>query len=185
MSSGLRRDRGRAGRWTLLALLLGLLAGCGAPEQDLPQWMAAQRARVKPSIEPIQPPGRFEAEPYSVGELVEPFSNQKLAAALRQEANQASSLLASELNRRREPLESFPLDNMTMVGSLVRQGRPYALLKVGDLLYQVQPGNYIGQNYGKITRISETELALREIVQDAAGEWIERVSTLQIQDRQP
>jgi len=184
MSSRLRRRHGAA-RWAACAMVVGLLAGCGAPEQDLPQWMAAQRARVKPSTEPIQPPGRFEAEPYTVGDLVEPFSNQKLAAALRQEASQSSSILASELNRRREPLEAIPLDNMKMVGSLVRQGRPYALLKVGDLLYQVQPGNYIGQNYGKIMRITETDLALREIVQDAAGEWIERVSTLQIQDRQP
>ena len=92
-------------------------------------------------------------------------------------------MLASEINRRREPLEAYPLDSMTMVGSVVRTGRPYALLKVDNLLYQVKPGDYLGQNYGKITKISETDVSLREIVQDAAGEWIERMSALQLQEK--
>ena len=70
-----------------------------------------------------------------------------------------------------------------MVGSLNRNGQPVALVTVDKLLYQVRVGNYLGQNYGRITRISETELGLREIVQDAAGEWIERVATLQLQER--
>ena len=100
-----------------------------------------------------------------------------------QETREASSLLAAEINRRKEPLEAYPLDSMTMVGSLVKSGRQYALLKVDSLLYQVKPGDYIGQNYGKITKISETGVSLREIVQDAAGEWIERTSALQLQEK--
>jgi type IV pilus assembly protein PilP len=87
------------------------------------------------------------------------------------------------MNRRKEPLEAYPLDSMVMVGSVNKQGRPSALLRVENLLYQVNPGDYIGQNYGKITKITETEVALREIVQDAAGEWIERMSTLQLQEK--
>ncbi len=80
-------------------------------------------------------------------------------------------------------MEAYPLDSMTMVGSVVKTGRPYALLKVDSLLYQVKPGDYLGQNYGKITKISETGVSLREIVQDAAGEWIERTSALQLQEK--
>jgi type IV pilus assembly protein PilP len=72
---------------------------------------------------------------------------------------------------------------MQMVGSVVRGGRQFALLKVDNLLYQVKQGDYIGQNYGKITKISETDVSLREIVQDAAGEWIERTSALQLQEK--
>jgi len=102
---------------------------------------------------------------------------------LKQEARQANSLLAGEINRRKEPLEAYPVDSMSMVGSVMRGGRPYALLKVDNLLYQVKPGDYLGQNYGKITKISETDVAFREIVQDAAGEWTERMSALQLQDR--
>jgi type IV pilus assembly protein PilP len=87
------------------------------------------------------------------------------------------------MKRRKEPLESFPLDTMSMVGSVSNKGAPIALLKVDNLLYQVKPGDYLGQNFGRITRITETEVALREVVQDAAGEWTERVATLQLQER--
>ena len=65
---------------------------------------------------------------------------------------------------------------------MVKNGQTYALLRVDNLLYQVKPGDYLGQNYGKITRITETGVSLREIVQDAAGEWIERPSALQLQE---
>ena len=91
--------------------------------------------------------------------------------------------MAAEINRRKEPLEAYPVDSMAMVGSVTRNGRPYALLKVDNLLYQVKQGDYLGQNYGKITKISETDVTYREIVQDAAGEWIERNSALQLQER--
>jgi len=103
--------------------------------------------------------------------------------ALKQEAKQPNSLLAAEMNRRKEPLEAFPLDAMAMVGSVSKNGVPFALLRVDNLLYQVKAGDYIGQNYGRIMRIGETEVALREIVQDAAGEWTERNATLQLQEK--
>ncbi len=145
--------------------------------------MEQQRREVRPSTEPLAPPKKFDPAPYDAAQLVDPFSSQKLNVAIKQEAKQPNSLLASELNRRREPLESFPLDGMAMVGSLLRGGRQFALLKVDNLLYQIKLGDYIGQNYGKVTKITETEIALREIVQDAAGEWTERVSTLQLQEK--
>lgn len=171
----------RAGLPVLVAA--GLLAGCGGDTQELQAWMDQQRREVRPSTQPLAAPKKFDPSPYDAGQLVDPFSSQKLNVAIKQEARQPNSLLASELNRRREPLESFPLDGMVMVGSLVREGRQFALLKVDSLLYQVKLGDYIGQNYGKVTKITETEIALREIVQDAAGEWTERVSSLQLQEK--
>lgn len=166
------------------ALVLGLfgLAGCGGADDDLAQWMAQQKREVKPSVQPIAPPKKFDPEPYAGADLVEPFSNQKLTVAMRQEVRQTSSALAAELNRRKEPLENFPLDSMLMVGSVSKEGRPHALLKVDRLLYQVGVGDHIGQNFGRITAITETEVRLRELVQDAAGEWIERPMTLQLQE---
>ena len=70
-----------------------------------------------------------------------------------------------------------------MVGSVNKQGKPFALLRVDALLYQVKVGDYLGQNYGRITQIDETQIALREIVQDAAGEWIERPGVPQLQEK--
>ena len=175
MRTGLRR----------LVVMVGIacvLAGCGGEQDELQQWMEQQRNQAKPSVQPLSPPKKFNPQAYVAGDAVEPFSTQKLTVALKQEARQPNSLMASEQNRRKEPLEAFPLDSMSMVGSVVRQGRTFALLRVDNLLYQVKSGDHLGQNYGKITRISETDVTLREIVQDAAGEWIERPAALQLQE---
>lgn len=162
---------------------LALLAGCSADHDELRGWMEQQRREAKPNVPPLQPPKRFDPQPYTTAQAVEPFSTQKLSVALKQEARQPNSLLASELNRRKEPLESYPLDSMSMVGSVNREGQPFALLRVDNLLYQVKVGDHLGQNYGLITKIAETEIVLRELVMDAGGEMIERPATLQLQER--
>ena len=168
---------------TAACALLLTQAACTGEQEELTQWMEQQKREVKPSVQPLSPPKKFDPQPYSSLTGVDPFSNQKLTVALKQEARQPNSMLAAEINRRKEPLEAYPVDSMSMVGSVVKQGRQYALLRVDNLLYQVKVGDYLGQNYGKITRISETEIALREIVQDAAGEWIERPTSLQLQEK--
>jgi len=181
------RGTSPAGRGLLPALMLALmlsgLAGCSSDLDELQQWTDAKRREAKPSVPKLQPPKKFDPEPYTSAQAVDPFSIQKLTVALKQEARQLNPLLASELNRRKEPLEAYPLDNMAMVGSFTRGGRPFALLRVDNLIYQVKVGDYLGQNYGRITKIGETEVSLREVVQDAAGEWTERMSSLQLQEK--
>jgi len=166
-----------------LMLLLGL-AGCGSSEQEeLQQWMTEQRNAIRPKVEALPEPTKFTPQAYAQEGAIEPFSNQKLTQALKRDSNQATSnaaLIAPELSRRKEPLEAYPLDATFMVGSLIKVGQPVALVKVDNLVYQVRAGNYLGQNYGRITKVTETSVALREIVQDAAGEWIERTATLQL-----
>lgn len=176
---------------TTLCLVLGataMLAACGSSDQqEIQKWMAEQRAATKPQVKPIPEPKNFTPQDYTMAAAVDPFSMQKLTQALKRDSQQAGSasaaLLAPELNRRKEPLEAYPLDAMTMVGSLVKKGQPVALIKVDNLLYQVRPGNYLGQNYGKVTKVGENEVVLRELVQDPAGEWVERVATLQLQEK--
>lgn len=177
------RNATRFGVVLLASALASTLAGCSGEQEELSQWMEQQKREVKPNVQAISPPKKFVPQPYIALNGVEPFSAQKLTVALKQEAKQPNSLLAAEINRRKEPLEAYPLDSMRMVGSVTKTGRPYALLKVDNLLYQVKSGDYLGQNYGKITKISETDVSLREIVQDAAGEWIERTSSLQLQEK--
>jgi type IV pilus assembly protein PilP len=163
-----------------------LLACSSSGEEDLQTWMAQQRTLTKPHVQPIPEPKKFTPQPYTQEAATDPFSNLKLTQALKRESAQSTSnagLVAPELARRKEPLESYPLDSMNMVGSLIKEGLPVALLKVDNLIYQVRPGNHLGQNYGRILKVGETELVLREIVQDAAGEWIERTATLQLQER--
>lgn len=174
-------------------LLVGIVAiatqlvGCGSSkEDDIRQWMVEERNQTRPKVKPIPEPKQFKPEAYTNASALEPFSNQKLTQALKRDSAQVASnggLVAPELARRKEPLEAFPLDSMNLVGSIIKAGQPVALIKVDNLLYQVKLGNYLGQNYGKVTKISETEVTLREIVQDAVGEWIERIATLALQEK--
>lgn len=176
-------------RWTPLsagmALLIALSACTSSGQDELQAWMQSERNSIKPSVKPIPEPTKFVPQAYGGERLMPPFSIEKLASVLRgsQAAPAVSSaLIEPELNRRKQPLEAFPLDTMSMVGSLNRDGQLVALVKVDKLLYQVRSGNYLGQNYGRVTRITETEVVMREIVQDSAGEWIERAAALQLQE---
>jgi type IV pilus assembly protein PilP len=173
---------------SVLALLtVATLAGCGSSKEDeIRQWMVEERNQTRPKVAPIPAPKQFKPEAYVNAAAIEPFSNQKLTQALKRDSSQAASngaLVAPELARRKEPLEAFPVDAMVLVGSIIKAGQPVALVKVDSLLYQVKLGSYLGLNYGRVTKITETEVTLREIVQDAVGEWIERVATLQLQER--
>jgi len=162
-----------------------LLSACSSSDQELQGWMAEQRNKSRPKVERLAEPTKFTPQAYTQEGSIEPFSNQKLTQALKRDSSQltvSTALVTPELARRKEPLEASPLDSVAMVGSLIRLGQPVALVRVDNLLYQVRVGNYLGQNYGRITKVTETGLSLREIVQDAAGEWIERTATLQLQE---
>lgn len=165
-------------------VLLGL-SGCSGSDDELQGWMAEQRSQTKPRVDRLPEPTKFSPQAYAQEGSIDPFSNQKLAQALKRDSAQSASnaaLIAPELARRKEPLEAYPLDSVAMVGSLIKVGQPVALVRVDNLLYQVKAGSYLGQNYGRITKVTETGLTLREIVQDAGGEWIERTATIQLQE---
>ena len=173
-------------RFALCLFSLQLVAACSSSDvEQLQQWMTEQRNQTRPRVARLPEPTKFTPQAYTQEGVVEPFSNQKLAQVLkRDDARPAASsaLIAPELARRKQPLEASPLDAVIMVGSLIRAGQPVALVRVDNLLYQVRVGNYLGQNYGKVTKVSETGISLREIVQDAAGEWMQRTATLQLQE---
>lgn len=170
----------------MLITVCVVLSGCGpSGEDELRQWMNDLRATTKPRVVPLTEPKQFVPQNYEAESGTDPFNSVKLTQALRREASQSStnaSLIAPEMARRKEPLESYPLDTMAMVGSLNKTGAPTALLSVDKLLYQVKVGNYLGQNYGKIVSINETGLQIREIVQDAGGDWVERMTALDLQE---
>jgi type IV pilus assembly protein PilP len=162
------------------------LFGCNSSGQDdLRQWMAEERAQTKSRVVPLTEPKQFKPVLYAAENNLDPFNSLKLTQALRRDSAQVASnaaLIAPEMARRKEPLEGFPLDTMAMVGTLNKIGHPTALLRVEKLLYQVQIGSYLGQNYGRITEITETGIQLREIVQDATGDWVERNASLALQE---
>lgn len=174
-------------RLRLLGLMLvpAFVGACGAAgETEIRQWMAEVRQSMKPTTEPVPPPKEFTPFAYDSRGLVDPFDSQKvvMAVARQQQARSTSSSLRPDLDRRRETLEGFSLDQIRMVGMMKQGGTNVALLETGGATHLVRVGNYVGQNFGLVTRISETEVQLKEIVQDAAGEWVERPAKLELQE---
>ncbi|MEY2617301.1 MAG: hypothetical protein RL522_303 [Pseudomonadota bacterium] len=163
-----------------------MLVGCSSPGQDsLQDWITAQRAQVRLDTTPIAPLKTFTPQPYQEGSGPDPFSSQRLTQALRAVQDATSALVRPEQNRPRQALEAYPLDAMSLVGSLVRDGRPVALVRIDQIVHTVRVGAYLGQNYGRVVRITENQLVLREIVQDASGQWTERLATLQLREGSP
>lgn len=173
----------RIGYVSLIIVLLSGLAGCGDGEvQEVKQWMEAVKRETKVLVPKLPEPKKFIPFIYSSKSSVDPYSPSKLAVALAKLHAKSNSGFKPDLERRREPLESYPLDALKMVGTLERPGLTYALLQADKSIFQVKAGNYIGQNFGMITKVGETEVELKEIVQDAAGEWVERKARLELQE---
>jgi len=161
------------------------VAGCTASnEVEIQQWMAEVRQTMKPTTQPVPEPKEFSPFAYEARTLVDPFDSQKvvMAVARQQQARVSASAIKPDLDRRRETLEGFPLDQIRMVGMMRQSGTNVALLETNGATHLVRVGNYVGQNFGLITRITESELQLKEIVQDAAGEWVERPAKLELQE---
>lgn len=171
---------------TSILVLLGLTGCVGDSHEDLRSWVAQERKTAKPRITPLSEPKVFVPQPYAVADASSPFDRQKLTLVLRRDSQQNASnkaLLEAEQNRRKQELESYPLDAITMVGSMQQNGGQTALVRVNQLIYQVKPGGYMGQNYGRIEKITENSIQLREIVQDPAGDWVEKSTLLELQEK--
>ena len=155
-----------------------LLAGCGSRNhQDLLDWMAAQGKGMRGHLDPIPQIKPYEPFAYNDFDLPDPFKPRKIEPAKSDNANK----LAPDLNRRKEPLEAYPLESLSMVGTLEKGKTLYALVKTPERdLYQVRQGMHMGQDYGVIVAVSDTDIKLKELVQDGAGDWSERSSTLNL-----
>jgi type IV pilus assembly protein PilP len=163
---------------------IGLLSACGlSDEGEIQQWMAEQRQAMKPTAQKVEEPKEFAPYAYEPHGQVDPFDPQKIlmVVARQREERGSASAIKPDLERRREVLEGFPLDQIRMVGMMRQGGNNVALLETNGATHMVRIGNYAGQNFGLVTRISETEVVLKEIYQDAAGEWVERPQKLELQ----
>jgi len=169
------------------AIAAALLAACGLSDQgEIQQWMADQRQAMRPTAQKVEEPKEFAPYSYEPHGQVDPFDPQKIlmVVARQREERGSASAIKPDLERRREVLEGFPLDQIRMVGMMRQGGNNVALLETNGSTHMVRIGNYVGQNFGLVTRISETEVTLKEIYQDAAGEWVERPQKLELQESQ-
>lgn len=165
-----------------LAVLLCsfVLVGCTTGDQEeLRQWMATVAQDAKGKIPPLPVVEPYEPVLYDVGNLLDPFKPGKMAP----EEKKGGTGFRPDLDRPKEPLEAYPLESLKYVGVMTRKKASYAIIQVDGTLYQAKIGNYMGQNFGVVVSVSESEVTLRELIQDSAGDWVERTSTLLLQEK--
>jgi len=158
------------------------LASCGGEQySDLRQFVKESDNLPRsplPALPDVKP---YEPFAYDAYDLVDPFKSRKIEPP----KSAAKGGIQPDFNRPREALEAFPLENLSMVGTLQQKGAVYALIKAPDKgLYRVASGNYLGQNFGRIVGITETDIKLKEIVQDSGGNWEEKDQALQLQEQE-
>jgi type IV pilus assembly protein PilP len=163
-------------RLILPLALAAALGGCSSEGDELRDFVRNSEKGLPRRIDPLPAVKPFEPFTYEGFDLPDPFKPRKLTA----NREGAGGGLAPDLNRRKEPLEAFPLEQLKMVGTLSQANDTYALVRADKTLYRVKKGNYMGQNFGVITGIDDIQIALKELVQDAGGEWVERSSALQL-----
>jgi len=160
-----------------------LLAGCGASDvREVQDWMAQVKKDTRVSVKPIAEPKTFLPFAYTARESLDPFTPNKLLAELARAAANNNDKLKPDMNRRRELLENYPLDTLSMVGTIEKSGVSYALIQLDRQVYQVKTGQRIGQNFGTVVAVSDGAVNIKEVVQDAGGEWVERLAKLELQE---
>lgn len=165
-------------RLIYLFLVSLLLAGCGGEEfQDLHDFVKNAGADMRGKIPPPPEVKPYEAFAYNNdAALPDPFKPRKPELKSGQ-----AGLNQPDLDRPKEALEEFPLEGLKVVGYLQQNKVSYAIVRAPDAkLYRVKAGNYLGLNFGKILEISDSEVKIKEVIQDSSGDWSERMSTLQL-----
>jgi type IV pilus assembly protein PilP len=168
-----------------LILLTGvaLLAACGGEEQgELRQELAAMTKDLRGRVDPLPQVRSYEPVPYKGENMVDPFVPGRIVVSQAAGAVGGGGGVQPDMNRPKEPLEAFPLEAIRMVGTLAQNKDMYALVRAGTNLFRVKKGNYMGQNFGVITAIDEGQINLKEVVQDAGGDWVERSTTVQMSE---
>jgi type IV pilus assembly protein PilP len=161
-------------------LFLLVLAACSGPAEDTREFVKNAGKDLRGKVEPLPEVKPYEPFTYDATDLPDPFKPRKLAAP-----KGSGGGVQPDFNRPKEALEGYALETLKMVGTLQRDKITYAIIKTPDnSLYRVKAGNYMGQNFGIITQVTENEVKLTEIVQDSAGDWTERNASLTLTEEQ-
>jgi len=158
-----------------------LLAACSGDEhQDLKEELKTLTKDLRGHIDPLPVVKPYEPVPYKAFELPDPFGPNKVELATGAATKSKGGANAPDATRPKEPLEAYPMETLKFVGTLSQKGVNFALVRADSSVYRVKAGNYLGQNFGIITGITDNLINVKELVQDASGDWTERKIALQI-----
>jgi type IV pilus assembly protein PilP len=166
--------------------MLLALAGCGGDaHEDLQEWMREASKDMRGKIPPLPQIKPYEPVPYTAEGKLDPFNPAKIepeAKGRHAGGKGGPDFEAREL--RNNILEKYPLESMHMIGYMNINNKPMAAIQVDQIIKQVKVGDYIGLDFGVITKITENEITIREFVEDSSGDWSERQNTLQLQAKE-
>ncbi len=176
------RSERRLARLLFLLCSLALLTACGRQTamDDLQQFIIEVSLRPGGEIEPMPQFQPYEAFSYSAASLRSPFDVPIMVGAAL--AEQPATIVQPDFDRTPEPLESFALADLAMVGMITRERSVIALVRDSSgKLHRVGVGNYLGRNHGRVSRVTNSDIELVEIVPAGDGGWVERPRTLPLQ----
>lgn len=169
----------------LVALCASLGACFGGDHEDLKEWMAENTKDLRGHVKPLPTVTPYEPVPYEVEGILDPFKPAKIepeSKSKQGEGKGGPDFEAREL--RNSLLEKYPVESLKMIGYLNVKKTPMAVIQVEDKVKQVKVGEYVGLDFGMVTQITDTEIMLRELIQDSAGEWSERKSSIYLQSKE-
>ena len=168
----------------LAALAALALAACGGEQYgDLKQELNQLTKDLRGRVEPLPQVKPYEPVPYKPFDEIDPFRASRLDVVAVGNTTGTTGP-KPDLNRPKEALEAFPIETLRMVGTLTQEKETFGLIRAGANLFRVKRGNYMGLNFGVIMAIDENEIKYKELVQDGGGDWVERVSSLQLVEAQ-
>lgn len=172
-------------RATLIGVICLVTAGCGSKDAELKAWMDQVRAEEKGTVEPLPVLKPYEPFVYQRADLKDPFLDTLTEQKSENLADSSLGGVRPDLNRRKEALEAYPLDALRMVGTLARGGSLWALIQAPDqTISRVAVGNYLGENYGRITSVADNRVNLIEIIPNGTGGWMERPAAVQMVEQE-
>jgi type IV pilus assembly protein PilP len=175
-------------RLTLVALCCTLSACGGGEHEDLREWITENTREIRSGIPKLPEVQAYQPVPYDVESLLDPFRTNKIEPEAKARQGQGrGSIYQPDFEAREKRasiLEKYPLESIKLIGFVNLNKIPMAIVKVEDKTKQVKLGDYIGLDFGMVTKITEQEIVLKELIQDSAGDWSERQSTLLLQERE-
>lgn len=168
-------------------VLCGMLGACsGGDHEDLKQWMNENTKDLRGSISRLPEVKPYEPVPYDVDGMLDPFKAAKIEPDAKRRGPGKGSGLQPDFEAREirnSPLEKYSLESLKMIGYLNLNGKPIAVIQADQNVRQVKVGEYMGLDFGMVTQITDREVTVREMIQDSAGDWAERSSSLFLQGK--
>ena len=172
----------------IIVALCGALGACsGSDHEDIKRWMAENTKDMRGNIPRLPEVKPYEAVPYDVEGMAEPFKSSKIEPESKRGKGGKGGAFEPDFEARElrnSLLEKYPVESLKMIGYLNVNAQPIGVIQVENEVKQVKVGEYVGLDFGMVTRITDKEVVLRELIQDSAGDWSERTSSLYLQAKE-